>query len=444
MNVDMIQEGARDFSLVLPDLLGGASAGLMRIAVIAAWTGIHGRDQHEPGRISSGGGGSCDGHLTLFQRLSQGLQGIFLELRKLIQKENAMVGEADLSRFRGVPSTDQAGVGYRMMGRTEGPLSHQSPFFVQQAGHGVYLCRLNRLFKRDFRQNRRHPLGKHGLPGAGRTDHEHNISYLINHTLNMADRVIPEKLDSLTSLPPSFNQGTIGRYKMKESPFKSSNLVSENYSDDQPQYKPTREEAIQERLADEADRKKTFYDRLAELCKEEIECGEGDPEWIINDIYKAIQKLAFDFEAEHHDKLKEPKKWYPRKWMLNDNTISALLERYRISDVLNAIDKYVRAHGTGIEQRYKGKYEYAAFVTDADFYERMKPMVKLETITLKKYIAALCKVGALILLERIGKNSKPIYASGYDSDFVSHGKPKYNRFLSAKNKEGLKKFVPSF
>jgi hypothetical protein len=38
MNVDTIQEGARDFSLVLADLLGGASAGLMRIAVIAAWT----------------------------------------------------------------------------------------------------------------------------------------------------------------------------------------------------------------------------------------------------------------------------------------------------------------------------------------------------------------------------------------------------------------------
>ncbi len=52
MIVDTIQEGARDFSLVLADLLGGASAGLMRIAVIAAWTGIHGRDQHEPGRIS--------------------------------------------------------------------------------------------------------------------------------------------------------------------------------------------------------------------------------------------------------------------------------------------------------------------------------------------------------------------------------------------------------
>lgn len=204
--------------------------------------------------------------------------------------------------------------------------------------------------------------------------------------------------------------------------------------------KPAKEDLL-ERLTDE---KKTFYDRLVETYRKEIECGEGDPEWIINDIYKAAQKLVSLIENEHHDELKELKIWYPRKWMKNDEDVSDLLERYRISDVLNAIDKYVRVHGTGIEQRYKGKYEYAAFVTDADFYERMRPMVKLEMITLQKYIAALCKVGALILLEKRGKNSKPVYASGYYSDFELYGKPKYNRFLTKKLIEKLRQFVPSF
>lgn len=203
--------------------------------------------------------------------------------------------------------------------------------------------------------------------------------------------------------------------------------------------KPTRQSAKTELLKRLEDEKKTPYDEFVEIYKL-MEAGAkyDDSTWNkpkINSIHKSAKKLVELIETEHEGEIWEPH--FPLKWMIYDDIIYDLLKRYRISDVLNAIDQYRWLYPVeDIAILYKGKYKYAAFMTDADFYERMKPIVKLGMTTLQKYIAALCKVGALVLIEKRGQYSIPVYSSGYYTDY-----PRYIRFLTQKNKEKFRKFV---
>ena len=58
----------QDFKFLV-DLVGGAGAGPLGIAQEAAGAGVHGRHQHEPGRVGQRGGRPGDGDLALFQGL---------------------------------------------------------------------------------------------------------------------------------------------------------------------------------------------------------------------------------------------------------------------------------------------------------------------------------------------------------------------------------------
>ena len=85
----------------------------------AARTGIHCRNQNKAGGESVAAGGPGNGDIAVFQRLSQNFQRLTLEFRQLIQKENAIMGEADLSGTGIVSATDQSGIRDGMMRRTE-------------------------------------------------------------------------------------------------------------------------------------------------------------------------------------------------------------------------------------------------------------------------------------------------------------------------------------
>ena len=66
--------------------------------------------------------GAADGHHVVFQGLPQGLQGVVSELRQLVQKQYAPVGQGNLSRPGRPPAAHQARVGRGVVGRPEGPL----------------------------------------------------------------------------------------------------------------------------------------------------------------------------------------------------------------------------------------------------------------------------------------------------------------------------------
>ena len=146
------------------------------MSVPAAAAGVHGAHQHEAAGQRQGAGGPGDGHLSVLQWLAQGLQRGFIELRQLVQKQNAVVGQGDLS---GTGNASAAGQRHRrggVVGTAEGPGVHQRISGVGHARHGINFGGLQRLFTGHIRQNGGQAAGQHGLARAGRADQQYIVA----------------------------------------------------------------------------------------------------------------------------------------------------------------------------------------------------------------------------------------------------------------------------
>ena len=86
MNIDPVHEGTGDLGAVALNLGDGALAFIVGISIITAGAGVHGRQEHEAGRVGEGSRGAGDGYSLFFQRLAHHLQDIFSEFGELIQK----------------------------------------------------------------------------------------------------------------------------------------------------------------------------------------------------------------------------------------------------------------------------------------------------------------------------------------------------------------------
>jgi len=94
----------------------GTSAFMLGIGKIPARTRIHGSDQHKTGRIRQGHGCPGYGNLKILQRLPENLYYMFFKFGEFVQKEDAVMRQADLSGSRDMPAADESGIGYGMMG----------------------------------------------------------------------------------------------------------------------------------------------------------------------------------------------------------------------------------------------------------------------------------------------------------------------------------------
>ncbi len=161
----------------------------------------------------------------------------------------------------------------------------------------------------------------------------------------------------------------------------------------------------------------------------------------ITEFYKELENFKKYILETYPGQVWKKRLWYPRKWMLDDTQISKLLGRDRIADVLNALEEKQRLFSPeGVQYKNKTKnatgkrsksYSYACFITNADFYKKILPELKMAKITLQKYLTALYKVGALVRLDKTGayeKKNEILYAVGYYSEY--NGRPKLNRFLT--------------
>ena len=170
--IDAVQQRPGDAGAVLLNLLGGAGAGLLGVAVIAAEAGIHRGHQHEAGREGDGGGGPGDGDHAVFQGLAQHLQGGALEFRQFVQEEDAVVGQAHLPRPGGGAAADEPGVGDGVVRGPKGPPAQEPLARLEQPHDAVNLGGLQGLFLVQGRQDGRQALGQHGLARARRADHQ--------------------------------------------------------------------------------------------------------------------------------------------------------------------------------------------------------------------------------------------------------------------------------
>ena len=73
---------------------------------MSARTRVHSCHEHEVGRIIHGEFVPCHSYMSILQRLTQYFERRTLKLSELVEKEHAIVGEADFSGLRVVAASD--------------------------------------------------------------------------------------------------------------------------------------------------------------------------------------------------------------------------------------------------------------------------------------------------------------------------------------------------
>jgi hypothetical protein len=136
--VDAIQKRPGKFLSVLDDLMGPAPARPKRIAKITARARVHGPHEHERGREGHAYPGPNDRDPPLLKGLTEGLQDLAVKFGKLVEKKDAVMGEADLAGHRDtVAAAHHAHIGDRVMGSAKRPPAQKGLLWGKKAGHGM-------------------------------------------------------------------------------------------------------------------------------------------------------------------------------------------------------------------------------------------------------------------------------------------------------------------
>lgn len=143
-----------------------------RIAAVAARAGIERGDEHEVGGEGGRGLRPADGHAAVLEGLPQHLERAAVEFGKFIEKEHAVMCQADLAGHRHGSTADKAGLADRVVRGAEGTGGHERLAAREQSQSAVDPRGLKRLGCRQRRQDRRDPLGEHRLAAAGRAQHQ--------------------------------------------------------------------------------------------------------------------------------------------------------------------------------------------------------------------------------------------------------------------------------
>ena len=129
-----------------------------RIAAAAAGARIHRRRQHEPRGIREADGRAAERDHPVLERLSQHLEDVAPELRKLVEKEHAALREAHLAGPGRRAAADEARIADRVMRRAEGTRGTAKP--------GPAPAARRPSAPRSFRALRR-ARGREGFPATG-------------------------------------------------------------------------------------------------------------------------------------------------------------------------------------------------------------------------------------------------------------------------------------
>jgi hypothetical protein len=146
-------------------------------------------------------------------------------------------------------------------------------------------------------------------------------------------------------------------------------------------------------------------------------------------------------------------------WMMKDEKIVQNFERFSFTiPILNYLWNYNRhTRGPKLKEMFsltkditggeiyitekKKKYEYATFVTDEKFYEKMADKIDCSQNYLQKYLMTLSKIGIIKKLGNVGRNGT-LYTDGYYVPWDGT----YRKEVFLKNtrvfKEALRSFNP--
>lgn len=170
----------------------------------------------------------------------------------------------------------------------------------------------------------------------------------------------------------------------------------------------------------------------------------------ITKFYNTLNDFNAYIEKNHKKELWAKGNYFPKKWMLDDPIIVQVLQKYRLIDILNYLDKHNLNPKTNeyrndlkfYTETKKGQevaYQYSLLQLDRDFYRQAEEALSLKQITIQKYVQQFCKMDALRRLKKVDK--KWLYADGYYT-LLDNGRLKKNRFL--KQTPAIKKALREF
>lgn len=123
--------------------------------------------------------------------MSQDLQASSIELGKFVQKQYAVVGEADFTRGGDATTTDHPGIADRVVRTSEGPRGHQWFAGRQSTDRTVDSGCFEALVRSQRRQNGRQPTGEHRLASARTANHQHVVTAGSSHRERTLRRFLP-------------------------------------------------------------------------------------------------------------------------------------------------------------------------------------------------------------------------------------------------------------
>src|SRR6266478_5869710 len=191
VNVNAVQQRSWNLRNVSLNHRRRAVALPRRVAKIAARARIHRRRQHEPRWKRHRNSRARNGHCPVLQRLPHHFQHIPLKFRQLIQKEHAIVTQRNFPRPRHRASANQPGIADGVVRRSVRPRPHQPAAVFQDARHAMNPRRLDGLFERHRRQDRRDALRQHGLPRPRRPDKQNVVPARASHFQRALRRLLP-------------------------------------------------------------------------------------------------------------------------------------------------------------------------------------------------------------------------------------------------------------
>src|SRR6266700_776266 len=158
VQIDAVKQRAGDALPIPLHLKRPATAFALQIAKMAAWTGIHCRNEHQLRGKRDATCRARHGDLPVFERLAQYFQRRSLKLGQLIEKKDAVVGDAYFTGIRKRAAAEQPNVADGVMRVAEWSDRNERFFGVEQAGDAMNLRRLNCFMERERRNNGRNAL----------------------------------------------------------------------------------------------------------------------------------------------------------------------------------------------------------------------------------------------------------------------------------------------
>jgi hypothetical protein len=124
--IDPVAKRTRDTAVVTRNVRRRAPTDAPFFAAKTARARVHRGNEDKSSRKDGGARGTRNRHATFFERLSHHLKDAAIELRHLIQKEDTVVRQRDLTRTRNRAAANERDIRDRVMRRPEGTPRQQT------------------------------------------------------------------------------------------------------------------------------------------------------------------------------------------------------------------------------------------------------------------------------------------------------------------------------